>query len=134
MANVSGEVGLAVKIAALGLGVSSTPPQGSEVMGGDRITYTLRVSNTGGIDLSGIWLRTEVPTNTEYIVGSAQPPAEDQRRPTAELVWRLPGLAQNAQFVAQFGVQVKPLTKAAALWSIGRKWRAIRHRSRGGQW
>lgn len=107
-ANVSGEVSLTLRIAGLDLRVSSTPPQGSEVMGGSIITYTLRISNAGGIDLSGVWLRTEVPTNTELIVGSAQPPAEEGRRPDAGLIWRLPALAQNGQFVAQYAVQVKP--------------------------
>ena len=78
------------------------------MVGGDRITYTLRISNAGGVDLSGVWLRTEVPTNTELIAGSAQPAAEEGRRPDANLLWRLPGLAQNGQFVAHYAVQVKP--------------------------
>ena len=105
--NVSGEVSLALGIAVVDLRVTSTPPQGGEVAGGDRITYTLAISNAGGVDLSGVWLRTQVPTNTELILGSVQPPAEDARGTASQLIWRLPALAQNGQFVAQFAVQVR---------------------------
>ena len=106
--NVSGEMSLTVKVAALDLELSSTPLPGSAVVGGDRITYTLRISNTGGLDLSNLWLRTEAPTNTDYLAGSAQPPTEEGRGPNGGLLWRLPALAQNAPFVAQFAAQVKP--------------------------
>ena len=105
---VSGEASLTVKLAALALHLSSTPVQGSAVDGGDLITYTLHVSNTGGIDLFGVWLRTEVPTNTEYVAGSAQPPAAEARGPNAERLWRVPDLVPGALFVAQYTVQVKP--------------------------
>jgi len=107
VASVSGGASLTVKLAALGLLLSSTPAPGSEVEAGELITYTLHISNTGGIDLSGIWLRTEVPTNTEYVVGSAQPPTAEVRGLHTDLIWRVPDLASGTPFVAQFTVQVK---------------------------
>jgi len=105
--NASGDASVTLSIAALDLTVSSTPRVGSEVKEGDRITYTLQISNAGGIDLFAVWLRTQVPTNTEYISGSALPPAEENRQIASELLWRLPGLARNGQFVAQYAVLVQ---------------------------
>ena len=107
VAPVAGEFGLTAKIAALGLEVSSEPGAGAGVQGGEPITYTVRVSNTGGVDLTGVWLRTEIPTNTDYLAGSAQPPVEESRALSGDLAWAVGALGQGEAFTARFVVVVK---------------------------
>ncbi len=93
-------------IAGLTLSMDSTPPPGTEVEGGQRIEYTLLVTNTGGIDHSGLAVRGEIPANAAYVAGSAQPPVAIGGRAGGELLWAVDSLAQNGIFVARFSVEV----------------------------
>ncbi|MER3544597.1 MAG: hypothetical protein C4311_08325, partial [Chloroflexota bacterium] len=47
----------------------------STVQPGDRITYTIRYSNVGGVPLSGIVITDAIPLNTVLDPSSVQPPA-----------------------------------------------------------
>ncbi len=50
---------------------SAVPPGGTTVMPGNRITYTVVLTNDSGATLHGIWLQDPFPAGTSYVEGSA---------------------------------------------------------------
>ncbi len=50
---------------------SAVPPGGTTVMSGNRITYTVVLTNDSGATLHGVWLQDLFPGGTTYVEGSA---------------------------------------------------------------
>jgi uncharacterized repeat protein (TIGR01451 family) len=51
---------------------AAVPPHGSAVAPGERITYTLAVTNSGSADVAGLRLTDTLPTGVSYVPGSAR--------------------------------------------------------------
>jgi uncharacterized repeat protein (TIGR01451 family) len=87
---------------------TAIPPDGSVVAPGDRITYTLTITNSGSANATNTVLTDTIPQFTQYVAGSASPAPLSTNPP----VWNLgiiPGLGGVVS--ATFAVQVNtPLT------------------------
>ena len=51
---------------------TANPPDGSQVIGGNVITYTLTVTNTGNANTLTAFVRDAIPPNTTYVAGTTQ--------------------------------------------------------------
>jgi uncharacterized repeat protein (TIGR01451 family) len=94
-------------------GLQSEPASGASVRVGDRITYTLLITNTGGVTMTDLVLRSAVPLNTVLVPGSLQPArwanvftGSDTSSP---LEWRIATLAPKQSTQTRFAVQVTSL-------------------------
>ncbi|MFN8439496.1 MAG: Calx-beta domain-containing protein [Caldilineaceae bacterium] len=108
----------------------SDPPDGSEVVSGDPITYFLTLGNSGGI-ATNLLITVLVPSNVTVISDSITPPTSTLRSNvmTAQtgasqetiLTWQLGSLATNANFNATFQVIVDtaPVTVQAQAGEFG---------------
>jgi uncharacterized repeat protein (TIGR01451 family) len=50
---------------------SSSPADGSNVVRGETITYSIKLSNSGMLDATNVTVTDDVPTGTTYVAGSA---------------------------------------------------------------
>jgi uncharacterized repeat protein (TIGR01451 family) len=85
------------------------------VANGSTITYTLRITNTGTLNVPAVIVTDTVPVGTVYVAGSASPPAQSDLGP---IVWAAGDMAPGAVFVAQFNVIVLP-TSADTITNTG---------------
>jgi uncharacterized repeat protein (TIGR01451 family)/fimbrial isopeptide formation D2 family protein len=99
---------------------SSTDANGGDLRPGDRITYTLVVSNTGNETALGVTVRDTVPAHTTYVPGSIAggDGRDDSGLPV--LVWTINSLPPSVPVYLTFAVTVNlPLTDGLQIVNTG---------------
>ncbi len=99
---------------------SSTDADGAPLRPGDRLTYTLVVSNTGNETALNVTVSDTVPAHTTYVPGSIA--GGDSRDDTGlpVLVWRVNALPPNVPVYLTFAVTVNlPLTDGLQILNTG---------------
>ena len=98
------DAGLIPQSPLLAIVKSSQPIPGTRVKIGDRIDYTLIVSNTGKATATNVIVADPIPAGTTYITGSAVPAVTSGPSP---LVWNVGALAPNQSKSVTFAVTVQ---------------------------
>ncbi|MEZ4862947.1 MAG: hypothetical protein R3C14_16635 [Caldilineaceae bacterium] len=90
-------------------------PHGNAIHSGDPVSYTVKITNTIGVNLSNTKLTVTMPNNGNYISGSGNPPplntsAEFQAAAAAQpfagqVTWQVGTLQVGQSFTAHFTVQ-----------------------------
>ena len=102
--NLTVDAGLVPLSPLLAIVKSSQPVPGTRVKVGDRIDYTLVVTNTGKATASNVTVSDAIPQGTVYITGSAVPAPTSGPSP---LVWNIGSLAANQSKSVSFAVTVQ---------------------------
>jgi len=102
--NLTVDAGLTPQSPLLAIVKSSQPVPGTRVKTGDRIDYTLIISNTGDGTATNVIVTDPIPTGTTYVVGSAVPALQSGPDP---LVWNIGSLAPSQSKSVTFAVIVQ---------------------------
>jgi uncharacterized repeat protein (TIGR01451 family)/fimbrial isopeptide formation D2 family protein len=104
----------------LHLAKSSTDADGAPLRPGDRLTYTLVVSNSGNETATGITIRDTVPAHTTYVPGSIAGGDSRSDAGLPVLVWTINALPPNVPIYLTFAVTVNlPLTDGLPIVNTG---------------
>ncbi len=101
--NLTVDAGLVPQSPLLAIVKSSQSVPGTRVKVGDRIDYTLVVSNTGKSTATNVKVSDPIPAGTSYIAGSAVPAVVSGPSP---LVWNVGSLAPNESKSVKFAITV----------------------------
>ncbi len=101
---------------ALELVKSSTDANGGELEPGDRITYALRLSNTGNLTATDVVVSDTIPDHTVYVPGSISGGDDRDDSGLPVLTWTVNTLPPDAPVVLTFAVTAAiPLTNGASI-------------------
>jgi uncharacterized repeat protein (TIGR01451 family) len=93
----------------------SEPTIGSYVASGDRITYTIWVTNVGNIPAINVPITDSIPAGTSFVFGSDIPPVVSGPDP---LVWTLPSAEPGVAYSFSFAVVVTGLTGSGSILNV----------------
>jgi uncharacterized repeat protein (TIGR01451 family) len=118
------QASVSVPVAAMALTASASPPAGSLVRAGERITYTIVTHNAGSATLHHVIITSTTPPGAviELSVagnitedGCAVPPATEVGDEGAFVRWRLDLLSPQTECVTRLQVRVKDMPLVAAI-------------------
>ncbi|GEM_PF-3742457 len=99
----NGVVNTLKTVEALEISKSATP---AVVKAGDLITFTVRYTNTGNVDLSQVVITDPVPLHTDYLPGTITGPGADDSNPEV-LVWNVGTVPIGSSGTVSFVVRAK---------------------------
>ena len=95
--------------------------QTTPIVPGQKLTYTLRVTNTGNFTATNVQVRDYIPVGVTYVSGSAVPPLSSGPNP---LVWQLGTLGPSQGATVRFVVQVRNEITVTAIVNRAQAWSA----------
>lgn len=118
MSRAASEIGSGTNGVGLGFAVLCDPPfnpvRPSYVGPGDFITYTLLLSNTSGLTLTGVVVTNAVPAGASSIAGRFQPTPQL----TKPIVWQVPILEPTQTMTMQHVLRVNEEMTVTAIVNI----------------
>ena len=103
------------------LAKSVTPSAPTAIAPGQRLTYTIRITNTGNFTATNVQVRDFIPVGSTYIDGSAVPPPTSGPDP---LVWSLGALGPTQSATVSFAVRVNNQITVTAIVNRAQAWSA----------
>lgn len=79
---------------------------GDIVKAGDKLTYRIKVENTGNVPLTGVTITDPIPNGTTYVIGSADLTGGTFDTSTKSLLWNLAAIPYQGTVEVTFEVEV----------------------------